>query len=243
MSSFPAVLCYVLVSKPDLAQQPIPLNDHGNFRKHIHDTSKCGGKQQQNGGYPSATGTSERILITVVDTAFMSHEVRGQYQNKTNRFGEAQQDESDNLNDRDCIPKAPGSNAHRFFAFRAFASDTLRLPNVLFNAGILSYLLFSTRLLWKVSTMFRSQPHALAIGFVTPGVVMFTLVHRYTSDPVQIRVAAGSMDSAILQIAVDMTILTGAFVCTSIIWLIISVVGELVAALLIVYYFYTTYLV
>ncbi|KAJ3917253.1 hypothetical protein F5877DRAFT_68364 [Lentinula edodes] len=165
-------------------------SDWWRERKYIHGTSKCGGNQQQNGGYPSATGTSERILITVVDIAFMSHEVRGQYQNKTNRFSEAQQDESDNLNDRGCIPKAPGSNAHRFFAFRAFATSLEGFNDVSKSTACTCY-----------------------------------------------------RDSAILQIAVDMTILTGAFVCTSIIWLIISVVGELVAALLIVYYFYTAYLV
>ncbi|KAJ4476516.1 hypothetical protein C8R41DRAFT_869669 [Lentinula lateritia] len=110
--------------------------------------------------------------------------VCGQYQNKTNWFSEAQQDKSDNLNDRDCIPKAPGSNAHRFFAFRAFATSLEGFNNVSKSTACTCY--------W---------------------------------------------------IAVDMTILTGTFVCTSIIWLIISVVGELVAVLLIVYYFYTTYLV
>ncbi|KAH7874300.1 uncharacterized protein C8R40DRAFT_1265677 [Lentinula edodes] len=64
-------------------------SDWWRERKYIHGTSKCGGNQQQNGGYPSATGTSERILITVVDTAFMSHErarsrleLEGSYENR-----------------------------------------------------------------------------------------------------------------------------------------------------------------
>ncbi|KAJ3888007.1 hypothetical protein GG344DRAFT_68346 [Lentinula edodes] len=170
--------------------------------------------------------------------------------NETSRFGGAPQDESDNPNDPD-TSEIPRFNAHRFIALGAVALlkliihqlDTFPLPKILFNAGTLSYVLFSIKLLWKVSTMFRNQPHAVAIGFVTPGVAIFTLAQRYTSERVQVLAAVEGMDSAILQIAEDITMLTGAFVCTSIVWLMISVFGELIAVLLIVYHFYITYLV
>lgn len=104
--------------------------------------------------------------------------------------------------------------------------------------------------------MFQSQPHAIALGFVPPSVVIFTLVQRYA--PIQVRAEAEGMvmsnmlcfyahrltsvqDSVILQIAIDMTILTGAFICISITWLIISVVGEFVAVMLLVYHLYTIF--
>ncbi|KAJ4491962.1 hypothetical protein C8J55DRAFT_485917 [Lentinula edodes] len=130
--------------------------------------------------------------------------------NETSRFGGAPQDESDNPNDHD-ISEIPRFNAHRFIALGAVASDTFPLPKILFNAGTLSYVLFSIKLLWKVSTMFRNQPHAVAIGFVTPGVAIFTLVQRSTSKRVQVLATVEGMDSAISQIAVDITMLTGAF--------------------------------
>ncbi|KAJ3924440.1 MAG: hypothetical protein NXY57DRAFT_969882 [Lentinula lateritia] len=120
----------------------------------------------------------------------------------------AKQDKRDNNSNRGFMPGIPRLNGLPFVAFTAFALDTFQLPKILFNAGALSYLLFSIKLLWKVSTMFQSQPHAIALGFVPPSVVMFTFVQRYA--PIQVRAEAEGMDSIILQAAIDMTILTGA---------------------------------
>ncbi|KAH7870086.1 uncharacterized protein C8R40DRAFT_1175997 [Lentinula edodes] len=164
---------------------------------------------------------------------------QGSKRNETTHANQAQQDNRDNNSNRGFMPEIPRLSGLRFVAFRAFALDTLQLPKILFNAGALSYLLFSIKLLWKVSTMFQSQPHAIALGFVPPSVVIFTLVQRYA--PIQVRAEAEGMDSVILQTAIDMTILTGAFICISITWLIISVVGEFVAVMLLVYHLYTIF--
>ncbi|KAH7868922.1 uncharacterized protein C8R40DRAFT_1074414 [Lentinula edodes] len=104
--------------------------------------------------------------------------------NEITRANQAKQDKRDNNSNRGFMPGIPRLNGLPFVAFTAFALDTLQLPKILFNAGALSYLLFSIKLLWKVSTMFQSQPHAIALGFVPPSVLMFTLVQRYA--PIQV---------------------------------------------------------
>ncbi|KAJ3858377.1 hypothetical protein EV359DRAFT_69058 [Lentinula novae-zelandiae] len=84
-------------------------------------------------------------------------------QNEITCANQAKQDKRDNNSNRGFMPGIPRLNDLPFVAFTAFALDTLQLPKILFNAGALSYLLFSIKLLWKVSTMFQSQPHVIAI--------------------------------------------------------------------------------
>ncbi|KAJ3859903.1 hypothetical protein EV359DRAFT_67772 [Lentinula novae-zelandiae] len=65
-------------------------------------------------------------------------------------------------------------------------STNLQLAEVLFNLGITSYLLFSVKLLWKLSVMFSSQPHAVGVGFLVPSAALFTFaqLQRYARDQV-----------------------------------------------------------
>ncbi|KAJ4468480.1 hypothetical protein C8R41DRAFT_871169 [Lentinula lateritia] len=60
------------------------------------------------------------------------------------------------------------------------------LPTALFNVGIISYLLFSVKLLWKLSVMFHSQPHAVGVGFLVPSAAVFTFaqLQRYACNQV-----------------------------------------------------------
>ncbi|KAJ4495031.1 hypothetical protein C8J55DRAFT_484694 [Lentinula edodes] len=69
---------------------------------------------------------------------------------------------------------------------RDFLSTNLQLPKVLFNVGTISYLLFSVKLLWKLSVMFNSQPHTVGVGFLVPSAALFTLaqLQRYSRDQV-----------------------------------------------------------
>ncbi|KAJ3911162.1 hypothetical protein F5877DRAFT_73402, partial [Lentinula edodes] len=73
----------------------------------------------------------------------------------------------------------------------------LGLQKILLNAGLLSYLLFTFRLLWKLSMRFRSQPRSVGVSFVVPSVAMYAFVQRHTMKEVN------ETDMGILQAAVD----------------------------------------
>ncbi|KAJ4492376.1 hypothetical protein C8R41DRAFT_919931 [Lentinula lateritia] len=98
---------------------------------------------------------------------------------------------------------------------------------ILLNAGLLSYLLFTFRLLWKLSMRFRSQPRSVGVSFVVPSVAMYAFVQHHTVKEVN------ETDMGILQAAVDVTILAGTFICTFVVWYIISLIGDLGAAVFI----------
>ncbi|KAJ3970593.1 hypothetical protein EV361DRAFT_869150, partial [Lentinula raphanica] len=100
----------------------------------------------------------------------------------------------------------------------------VQIPKILLNAGALSYLLSTTRLLWKFAKEFGSQPHFLAVGFAVPSVAVFVFVQH--TWPRQ----APAEETRILQAAVEVTVLAGAFVCVFIVWSVLSVVGDLSAA-------------
>ncbi|KAJ3914025.1 hypothetical protein F5877DRAFT_83202 [Lentinula edodes] len=74
--------------------------------------------------------------------------------------------------------------------------------------------------------MFHSQPHSVAVGFVVPSVAMYAFVQRNTTSE------ANEAGMGILRAAVDVTILAGAFICTFVVWTIISVIGDVGAAVL-----------
>lgn len=57
----------------------------------------------------------------------------------------------------------------------------LGLQKILLTAGILNYLFFVSKMLWKLSVMFHSQPHSVAVSFVVPSVAMYAFVQRYTA--------------------------------------------------------------
>ncbi|KAJ3871886.1 hypothetical protein F5051DRAFT_445729 [Lentinula edodes] len=101
----------------------------------------------------------------------------------------------------------------------------LGLQNIVLNAGILSYLLFAFRVLWKLSVMFRSEPHSVAVGFVVPSVATYAFVQRNITTS-----EANEAGMGLLRAAVDVTILAGAFICTFVVWSIISVIGDVGAA-------------
>ncbi|KAJ3839257.1 hypothetical protein EV361DRAFT_866616 [Lentinula raphanica] len=45
----------------------------------------------------------------------------------------------------------------------------IQIPGILLNVGALSYLVSTTRLLWKFARLFPSQPHSFAVGTHGPG--------------------------------------------------------------------------
>ncbi|KAJ3916910.1 hypothetical protein F5877DRAFT_80448 [Lentinula edodes] len=104
---------------------------------------------------------------------------------------------------------------------RSFIPRDFLLPKVLFNVGIISYLSFSVKLLWKLSVMFQSQPHAVGVGFLVPSAAVFTFaqLERYAGDQVPGRENITEITNPILQTALDMTSLVGVFICTLIFWL------------------------
>ncbi|KAH7868159.1 hypothetical protein F5879DRAFT_992466 [Lentinula edodes] len=71
-------------------------------------------------------------------------------------------------------------------SIRSLIPRDFLLLNVLFNVGIISYLSFSVKLLWKLSVMFHSQPHAVGVGFLVPSAAVFTFaqLQRYARDQV-----------------------------------------------------------
>ncbi|KAH7878067.1 uncharacterized protein C8R40DRAFT_1067627 [Lentinula edodes] len=128
------------------------------------------------------------------------------------------------------------SGSH-FFLTNSIVSH-IQLPKILFNAGILSYLGFTIKLLWKLAKMFPSQPHAVTIGFFVPSVATFIFVQYYSQE----RVQAPKERNAVLKVAVDATILAGAFICTFIVWWMLSMVGEFMAVMFVAFHFGTLYL-
>ncbi|KAJ3897879.1 hypothetical protein F5879DRAFT_927502 [Lentinula edodes] len=101
----------------------------------------------------------------------------------------------------------------------------LGLQKILLSAGILSYLLFALKMLWKLSVMFRSQSRSVAVGFVVPSVAMYAFVQRNTASE------ANETGMSILRAAVDVTILAGAFICTFVVWSILALIGDFGAAI------------
>ncbi|KAJ3752705.1 hypothetical protein EV360DRAFT_75126 [Lentinula raphanica] len=63
-------------------------------------------------------------------------------------------------------------------AFKNFILIEIGLPKILLNAGILSYLMFTLKMLWKFMAMFRS--HLYSIGFILPSVAAYAFVQRYS---------------------------------------------------------------
>ncbi|KAJ3779687.1 hypothetical protein GGU10DRAFT_382001 [Lentinula aff. detonsa] len=118
-----------------------------------------------------------------------------------------------------------------FFACKDYVLKDDRLRNILVDAGTLSYLIYTFKLLFKFSMMFRSQPHAVTVGFTVPSVAIYAFIQRYAPRKLE------ETKSTTLQAAVDVTILAGAFVCTFTVWLIFSFVGELGAAVFLAFNF------
>ncbi|KAJ3873772.1 hypothetical protein F5051DRAFT_431914 [Lentinula edodes] len=141
-------------------------------------------------------------------------------------------------------PTVTPSNARHWIysGSHFFLTDSIvphiQLPKILFNAGILSYLGFTIKLLWKLARMFPGQPHAVTIGFVVPSDTTFIFVQSYSPE----RVQAPKERNAVLKVAVDATILAGAFICTFIVWWMLSIVGELIAVMFVAFHFGTLYL-
>ncbi|KAJ3859898.1 hypothetical protein EV359DRAFT_85888 [Lentinula novae-zelandiae] len=111
----------------------------------------------------------------------------------------------------------------RLIAFRNFVPSEF-----LFSAGALSYLLFLIKILRKIWTMFQNQT-SIAVGHLALSVGLFILT-RYWGTKSALTQAIGKR-SKFSQVIVDTTILVGAFICTTIVWRIISVIGESVLML------------
>ncbi|KAH7868378.1 uncharacterized protein C8R40DRAFT_1177873 [Lentinula edodes] len=109
------------------------------------------------------------------------------------------------------------SKSPRLIALKNFA-----LSEFLFRAGTLSYLLFVIKMLRKIWTMFQNQ-FAVAVGHLVVSVGLFILVRYWGTIPVEIQ--AVGQRSRFSRIIVDTTVLAGAFICTSVIWQIVSVIG------------------
>ncbi|KAJ3816894.1 hypothetical protein F5880DRAFT_1618810 [Lentinula raphanica] len=124
-----------------------------------------------------------------------------------------------------------------FIAFKKFILVDIALPRILLNAGVLSYLMFTVKTFWRFLLLFRSQPYTASVGFIVPSVATYAFVQRYSPGRPNAEVGM-----RIPQAAVDVTILAGTFICTFILWLLVSAVGDLGAMLFLVFTFGTRYL-
>ncbi|KAJ3899895.1 hypothetical protein F5879DRAFT_925868 [Lentinula edodes] len=97
----------------------------------------------------------------------------------------------------------------------------LDLPKILFTAGCIGYLLFLVRAFWKIRIMFRDQPLA-CFGHVALSVGLLVFI-RYNGQQVQGRYQR----SGLLPFVVDTIIFIGAFMCTSIMWWVVCVMGDI----------------
>ncbi|KAJ3721297.1 hypothetical protein C8R42DRAFT_722015 [Lentinula raphanica] len=75
---------------------------------------------------------------------------------------------------------------------------------------------------------------AIYVGFLVPSVATYVLVQRYSPGK--------SHESRIFRAAVDITILAGTFICTFILWSLISFMGDVGAMVLLAFSFGTRYL-
>ncbi|KAH7878778.1 uncharacterized protein C8R40DRAFT_1167503 [Lentinula edodes] len=101
-----------------------------------------------------------------------------------------------------------------------------QLPKILFTTGSLSYLLFLIRALWKIGTMFLHQP-LTGIGHSALSVGLLVFI-RYHAPQIQGR----DQRSGLHRLAIDTVIFIGAFICTSIMWSMICVIGDLASVAL-----------
>ncbi|KAJ3770265.1 hypothetical protein FB446DRAFT_790630 [Lentinula raphanica] len=130
----------------------------------------------------------------------------------------------------------PGQSRY-FITFKKFILVDIALPRILLNAGVLSYLMFTLKTFWRFLLLFRSQPYTASVGFIVPSVAMYAFVQRYSPGRPNAEVGM-----RIPQAAVDVTILAGTFICTFILWLLVSAVGDLGAMLFLAFTFGTRYL-
>ncbi|KAJ3778222.1 hypothetical protein FB446DRAFT_796797 [Lentinula raphanica] len=102
-------------------------------------------------------------------------------------------------------------NKDRLVMLRKFILIDINLPRVLLDAGILSYVMFTIKMLWKYSVMYRSQPRTAGVGFIAPSVVMYGFVQRYSPS---CRPNNATRIGILQAAAVEVTILAGSFICT-----------------------------
>ncbi|KAJ4468476.1 hypothetical protein C8R41DRAFT_925397 [Lentinula lateritia] len=121
-----------------------------------------------------------------------------------------------------------GSESPHLIAFKSFV-----LSEFLFRAGTLSYLLFVIKRLRKIWTMFQNQS-AIAVGHLVVSVGLFIVIQYWGTKPVEIQ--AVGQRSRYSRIIVDATVLAGAFICTSVVWQIVSVIGGSVVKILRMYF-------
>ncbi|KAH7877037.1 hypothetical protein F5879DRAFT_985311 [Lentinula edodes] len=111
---------------------------------------------------------------------------------------------------------------------RLIALKNFVLSDFLFRAGTLSYLLFLVKILRKIWTMFQNQI-SVAVGHLALSVALFILTRYWGTKPALTQVIGKR--SRFSHIIVDTMILVGAFICTTIVWLMMSVIGESVVML------------
>ncbi|KAH7868163.1 hypothetical protein F5879DRAFT_992470 [Lentinula edodes] len=116
---------------------------------------------------------------------------------------------------------------------RLIALKNFVLSEFLFRAGTLSYLLFVVKMLRKIWTMFQNQ-FAVAVGHLVVSVGLFIVIQYWGTKPVEIQ--AVGQRSRFSRIIVDITVLAGAFICTSIVWQLVSVIGGSVVKILRMYF-------
>ncbi|KAJ3838279.1 hypothetical protein F5878DRAFT_661349 [Lentinula raphanica] len=129
-----------------------------------------------------------------------------------------------------------GLTSGHLAALKGLIPLNVDLPRILLNAGIFSYLTFTVKMLWKLSMMCRSRP--LAVGLLVPSVATYAFVRRYSTG----KFNGTQKHAGIAQAAVDVTIFAGTFICTSVVWSLISLTGDLGAMVFLVYSFGAQYL-
>ncbi|KAJ3817401.1 hypothetical protein F5880DRAFT_1618307 [Lentinula raphanica] len=129
-----------------------------------------------------------------------------------------------------------GLTSGHLAALKKMVPLNVDLPRILLNAGFFSYLTFTVKMLWKLSMMCRSRP--LAVGLLVPSVATYAFVRHYST----MGKFNGTKQAGIPQAAVDITIFAGTFICTFVVWSLISLTGDLGAMVFLVYSFGAQYL-
>ncbi|KAJ3762784.1 hypothetical protein EV360DRAFT_66808 [Lentinula raphanica] len=110
--------------------------------------------------------------------------------------------------------------------FGDFVMMQFPLPYALFKMGALMYLLFLIRVLQKIWTMFQSQPLVVGFGNLGLSIVLLILIRQYVPERVKLQV---DQSHIVPETIVDSCIFVGAFTCVSIIWQMVSIIGDFIS--------------
>ncbi|KAJ3965848.1 hypothetical protein EV361DRAFT_954618 [Lentinula raphanica] len=99
------------------------------------------------------------------------------------------------LTDTTIDPNAPEPRTRRssmledlLARFEGFVMMDFPFPQALFKVGALMYLLFLIKVLWKIWTMFQTQPLAVGVGNLGLSIALMILIRVYVPEHVEVQV-------------------------------------------------------